>query len=165
MLPRECLANWLLCAAVNSAHPDRLAFTSPPTDVGGDGVIVDQVNGETWVMEHVSVLKAREQGAKRLDERILEAIGSKQAKGAAYASGKTLVVFVDSDPEEWFPNRVARALPQLDFEAVWVVGLHGVSQGEYSYNVTRLDARRGDAPVWRITINAAFDDWSVEHIQ
>jgi hypothetical protein len=31
--------------------------------------------------------------------------------GEPYASGKTLIVFLDAAVGEWFPNRVARALP------------------------------------------------------
>jgi len=41
MLPREAIANWLLCAAANSRlGPDRMTFCSDPT--GGDGIIYDR---------------------------------------------------------------------------------------------------------------------------
>ena len=52
---------------------------------------------------------------------VLAAVAQKQGKGgAAYASGKTLIVFLDSGTGEWFPNRAAKALPKLvDFAAVW----------------------------------------------
>jgi hypothetical protein len=69
----------------------------------------------------------RQSGGNNADAQalILEAIELKRSKGgAAYASGKTLIVFLDADAGAWFPNRVARALPQpLHFAAVWVVGL------------------------------------------
>jgi hypothetical protein len=40
---------------------------------------------------------------------ILNAIDEKRNKGrSAYASGKTLVVFVNASTGEWFPNGVAR---------------------------------------------------------
>jgi hypothetical protein len=37
MLPRELLANWLLCATVNAVEGRQLVFSSDP--IGGDGVI------------------------------------------------------------------------------------------------------------------------------
>lgn len=163
MLSRECLANWLLCAAINFLYPERLTFTSAPTAVGGDGVIVDTVTEETWVTEHVSVLPPRDDKMENIETLILNAISDKQNKGgAAYASGKTLVVFLDAGLGEWFPNDIAKRLPApLAFEAVWVVGLHGVEEGEYVYNVTRLDLSCGSVPIWRIRINKDFDSWKI----
>ena len=58
----------------------------------------------------------RQSGGAATDPRalILGAIDDNEKKGgAAYASGKPLVVFVNADPGEWYPNRVARALPYL----------------------------------------------------
>jgi hypothetical protein len=81
---------------------------------------------------------------------ILKAIARKQAKGgAAYASGKTLVVFTNAgNHTKWFPNRVARQLPgTVDFAAVWVVALQTVeADGAYVYGVTSLDLSAGNAP-------------------
>jgi hypothetical protein len=66
------------------------------------------------------------------ETRILKAIDKKRDKGgAAYAAGKTLIVFLDAGAGTWFPNRVARRLPDpLHFAAVWVVGLQGVEASE-----------------------------------
>ena len=58
------------------------------------------------------------------------------------------------------PKKVAKKLPKLDFEAVWVVGLHG-DGSKYVYGVTRLDLRRGNAPTWLISINDNFNSWAV----
>lgn len=161
---REILANLMMCIAVNSNHePGRLTFTSDPT--GGDGVIHDTKTGETWPTEHVIV--ARQSGQPDIEALILKAIAHKQEKGGkAYASGKTLVVFLNAASNmPWRPHRIAKQLPaELHFEAVWVVGLHGIEEGQYSYNVTRLDAARG-TPVWRITISKTFEGWTVEPIQ
>jgi hypothetical protein len=98
---------------------------------------------------------------------ILKAIGLKQNKGgAAYASGKTLVVFLNAGAGIWYPNRVAKQLPRpLDFAAVWVVGLHGGDAGEYIYNATLLDVSEGDAPAWRVRLSEAFDAWKVDGVQ
>ena len=165
---RELLANFLLCVALNSAtHADRLTFFSDP--LGGDGVIYDTVTEETWPTEHILV--PRNGGVRSeaipLEARILKAIESKQSKGgAAYASGKTLLVFLNAgESEPWFPNKVAKQLPALDFSAVWVVGLQTFEAGEYVYNVMRLDLRQGNAPVWRVRIGKGFDAWSVEPVQ
>src|SRR5262249_2889519 len=75
-----------------------------------------------------------------LETQILAAIGQKQTKGgAAYAEGKTLIVFLNAGGGPWLPNKVARQLlTPLDFDDVWVVGLQRVEAGEYVYGVTRL---------------------------
>src|SRR5690349_8794385 len=88
----------------------------------------------------------------------------KQNKGgAAYASGKTLIVFLNKQGGEWYPNRVAKSLPHVDFESVWVVGLQNVINGEYNYNVTQLNAN--GCPIWQIHIKKTFDDWEIKRIQ
>jgi hypothetical protein len=165
---REILANWLLCVAVNSMHPppDRLTFTSDP--LGSDGIICDNVTGEIWPTEHVLVPFIPGSQATAVEALIFKAIGKKHNKGgAAYASGKTLVVFLNAGGEQWYPNKVANQLPSsVHFEAVWVVGLQTVEEtGEYIYAVTRLDLAHGNAPTWRVRIAKNFDAWQVEAIQ
>jgi hypothetical protein len=97
---------------------------------------------------------------------ILNAIGQKHCKGEPYAAGKTLIVFLEGDAGEWFPSKVAQQLPDpLLFKEVWVVGLQGVFEGEYVYNVTRLDISEGVAPVARVRLGKQFDTWAVEWFQ
>ena len=98
---------------------------------------------------------------------ILEKIEQKRSKGGAtYPAGKTLVVFLEAGAGVWFPNRVARQLPEpLYFSAAWVVGLQGVEEGEYVYNVTCLDISEGNAPALRVRIGKNFDTWTVDRIQ
>jgi len=166
MRSREVLANLLLCIAVNSVtSPDRLIFTSAPDDVGGDGIIYDNVGGVGIPTEHVMVPAIPKNMGRDADDLILEAINLKVKKGgSAYAAGKTLVVFLFQGAGEWYPNKVARRLPDpLLFDAAWVVGLHGVEDGRYAYNVTRLD--RQHAPAWRVRFNKDFDGWEVEPVQ
>lgn len=92
MRPREMLANWLLCAAVEAIENRKLLFYSDP--IGGDGIIRDEVTGETWQTEHVYVTQhSPGPNAKAL---ILDAIAHKQIDGAPYCRGKTLVVFLDT---------------------------------------------------------------------
>jgi hypothetical protein len=165
---REALANLLLCIAVNSVtKPDRLTFTSAPSDVGGDGIIYDTETEETWKTEHVMVPNLPGSTADDTEALILEKIELKRSKGGeAYAAGKTLVVFLNACSGVWFPNNVTKRLPApLYFDAVWVVGLQGVEDGEYVYTVTRLDLSQGNAPTWRIRIGRSFDAWLVEVIQ
>lgn len=128
MRSREALANWLLCVSANDAIGEhRLNFTSDPA--GGDGIIFDTETGETVQTEHVYIPSPRVGApANNVEAQILQAVDKKRKKGGgAYASGKTLVVFSDS-VGQWFPNRVARRLPNpLYFDMVWVVvSLHGV---------------------------------------
>ena len=151
MLPREMVANWLVCAVINAGEgAERLIFTSDPT--GGDGVIYNTETEHTWPTEHVMVPRAPEGETPDTKALILKAVALKQEKGgAAYASGKTLVVFLEAGGEvHWFPNAVAKALPKIDFDSVWVVGLQGVRDDAYVYGVTLLDAGEGAAPTWSV---------------
>jgi hypothetical protein len=164
MLSREMLANWLLCVAVNSTDNRELTFSSDP--IGGDGILCDSASGETWPTEHVMVPRLRPGETGDAEALILEAMEHKRSKGAAYATGKTLVVFLEAGAGTWFPNRVARQLPApLLFAAVWVVGLQAVEAGEYIYNVTCLDISDGDAPALRVKVEKDFNTWTVERIQ
>ncbi len=164
--PRELWGNWLLCVAVNAvtAAAERLTFTTDPEGIVGDGVIYDTVTERACPMEHVLARRTAKDKDLDAETLILRAVNKKQKKGAAYASGKTLAVLLE-DGGEWIPNKVAKQLPELDFEAVWVIGLQGVQDGEYVYNVTRLDLSRGNAPVWRVRIAKDFDDWNVDLVQ
>jgi hypothetical protein len=165
MRSREILANWLLCVAINSTDDRALTFSSDP--IGGDGIICDSATGETWPTEHVMVPRLRPGQTGDSEALILKAIEQKRSKGgAAYAAGKTLIVFLDAGAGIWFPNKVARQLPQpLHFAAAWVVGLQGVEEGEYVYNVTTLDLSDGNTPALRVRVGKDFDTWTVERIQ
>ena len=162
---REILANWLLCATINAVDARSLTFSSDPT--GGDGIVQDATTGDTWQTEHVYV--PPQAGCESPDAKtlILNAIEQKRSKGgAAYAEGKTLVVFLDAAAGAWYPNAVARALPEpLLFDAVWAVGLQRVEDGDYIYGVTLLDISGGNAPAYLIRINSAFDTWEVTDVQ
>jgi hypothetical protein len=165
MRSREVLANWLLCATINAVDKRELVFSSDP--IGSDGIVQDGATGQTWPTEHVLV--PRQSACDGLDAKalILNAIEQKRAKGgAAYASGKTLVVLLDAGGGEWFPNKLARELPSLlHFAAVWVVGLQKVEDGAYIYGVTLLDTSSGNAPTYLVRISNSFDSWEVTDIQ
>jgi hypothetical protein len=165
MRSREILANWLLCATINAATGGKLTFSSDP--VGGDGIICDTVTGQTWPTEHVIVPRLRPGQTADAETLILKAIEKKISKGgAAYATGKTLIVFLDAGAGVWLPNRIARQLPNpLHFATVWVVGLQGVEAGEYVYGVTHLDMSRGNAPTFVVRLGKDFDTWEVRPIQ
>jgi hypothetical protein len=165
--PRELVANWMICAAVNAEEEgvgERMAFHSDP--VGGDGIIVDSKTGETWPTEHVLVPMPRTASVLDIEASIAKAVADKQKKGgAAYATGKTLVVFLNSGGGEWKPTRVTKNLPAHDFGAVWVVGLCSALDGEYVYGVANLHLEIGQAPAWTVHIAKDFGSWSVERKQ
>jgi hypothetical protein len=168
MLPREVLANVLICAVANfESEPERFGFVGLDDPIGGDGVIEDSQTDETFPTEHVLVPDLKGGAPEDIQALILGQIALKQGKGkVAYAGGKTLVVFVNAVGGPWFPNRVAKSLPKpLDFAAVWVVGLHGVENSEYSYNVMQLDQEAGATDIWRVRIAADFNSWQVERVQ
>jgi hypothetical protein len=165
--PRELVANWLLCVAFNHEHrsPERLTFISDPLD--GDGILYDTETEATYPTEHVLVPDAHDKTVD-VEALILKAINDKRNKGgAAYARGKTLVVFLNAGGGgRWVPNGLARRLPDpLHFAVVWVVGLHHIEAGEYTYGVSSLDVSEGDAPTFLIRIGSDFDSWETTRIQ
>lgn len=164
---RELLANWLLCVVANSWYKmERFTFTSDPS--GGDGLLHDNVTGKSLPTEHVLVPRVSGPRPSSIEAAILRAIEKKKRKGgAAYASGKTLVVFLNSGGGEWFPNKVARRLPvPLHFVDAWVVGLQRVeNSGEYVYGVSLLDLGPGNAPSWLVSVAPDFSSWQVETVQ
>lgn len=164
MLPRELVANWLLTVVGNFfTRSERFQFTTDPR--GGDGIIYDTISAEGVWTEHVIVRAASPGDRKDVQSQILQAVTKKIAKGGpAYARGKTLIVFMFSggDGAQWWPDKVAAALPQpLHFDAVWVVGFQRFAAGDYIYAVTRLDLRRGHAPAWWVRIASDFRSWGV----
>lgn len=167
MLVREFLGNWLVCAAVNIGQPDRLIFTSDPTD--GDGVFLDTLTGITQRSEHVAVLLRP--GTPNLtgqaEALILQRIKEKNDRGASYGAGRCLVVLMEEAAGQYWPNRLGPALPTpLHFAAVWVVGLQSVDgEGYYYYSAALLDPAGGDAPIIDIRIAPDFQSWEVERRQ
>lgn len=161
--PRELLANLLICAAGNWDDPqNRLTVCTDP--FGGDGLIFNEAHGGYMVTEHVFV-PSKEGNAEGVEGKLLSAIEHKKKKGATYCAGKDLVIFSEAKGV-WKPNDIARRIAgRHDFETVWVVHLENASNQGYSYCVSWLDARGGNAPSWRVSINAEFTDWQVERIQ
>ena len=167
MRSREMLGNWLICAAKNSTEgSERYTFTSDPVD--GDGVVLDSTTGNTWRTEHVMVPPFREGETHDIYVAILDAVTAKQKKGgAAYAAGKTLVVFLEAGGNtQWYPNLIAKKLPETDFGQVLIVGLQYVEQNYgYVYGVTAADITGGNAPTWKVRINPDFEGWQIEQLQ
>jgi hypothetical protein len=169
LLPREIWANWLLCAALNSERqPDeQLVFTTNPESMIGDGVIYDQKGKGAWRFEHVYVRPQSPTEPTTIEALISSAAGDKQQKGyKAYASGKTLLVYVDAGGGRiWHPNKAAKAIPSNDFLDVWAVSFAGAVTYEWIYGVALLSAEGVDAPTFQVRINKQRPRWSVIRIQ
>jgi hypothetical protein len=167
MRPREVVVNWLMCAVLSFEKGQPWCFTSDPT--GGDGVIYDPVAEQPWPTEHVIVMPAGANETRNIDALILDAVQSKEARGAEYARGKTLIVFLAAGLGEWKPNVVARKLPPGHFKNVWVVGLHGpVEDGRYTYGVTCIRTGldpESNAPIWLVQLHETFESWEVKCVQ
>jgi hypothetical protein len=133
MLPREALANWLLCVALSKTSGRSLTFTSDPT--GGDGLIIDSSTRDAVaLMEHVMAPSPSGRVEPEPKALILRAVDKKRDKGVAYADLKTLCVFLNADVgnRTWHPNKVTRELPNpLYFKNVWVIGLERVVEGDH----------------------------------
>lgn len=89
---REILVNWLLCVVANfEQKTEQFKICTDPQ--GGDGIIYNTTKNLAWPTEHVLVSQ-RNNGSEDIQSLILKQIKNKQDKGgAAYASGKTLIVF------------------------------------------------------------------------
>jgi hypothetical protein len=168
MRSREAVVNWLLCAVANAVDQRQLSFVTTNDLIGGDGIIHDENTKEIFPIEHVMVPSRSGGLGTDAHALILKAINDKRNKGgASYASGKTLVVFLNAGSGEWFPNRIVQALPNpLYFAAVWAVSLQKVEDdGAYVYGVTHLDIGQGDAPIFLVRISNDFDAWEVTTLQ
>jgi hypothetical protein len=112
--------------------------------------------------EHVMVAKRRdgqrpEESAELL---VLTQVEKKLAKGgAAYASNKMLVVYLDADVAGYSPRALRACLPaNLAFEGVWLV----VPQaGRWDYDVVCFGEAMPEPQTYRVSITEAFDDWTV----
>jgi hypothetical protein len=168
LLVREALGNWLVCAVLNDRNSDhdRYTFTTEPRDgPGADGAILDKTTGEALAAEHVMVAKRRDgqRPQESAEQLVLALVEKKLAKGgAAYASGKALVVYLDADVAGYSPRALREHLPaDLAFEAVWLV----VPQaGRWDYDVVFLGGQALDPPTYRVSIMEAFDDWTVTRL-
>src|SRR5258708_1376153 len=131
LLPRELLANLLICFAGNFEDPkNRLTVCTDP--LGGDGLIFNQNHGGYMSTEHVFVPAPRGRDLHSVEQKILAAVAHKNKKGARYASGKDLVVFSEA-AGAWHPNQTARRLIGVHgFESVWVTHLESAENQEYS---------------------------------
>lgn len=164
LLPREILANWLLCAVGNAQEPERnFTFSNDPLGCG-DGIIMDTTTDYKMVTEHVFIPKHQKDDKATGEELFLAAIQKKQEKGGkAYAKGKHLVVFADG-AGIWFPNKVGQAIAgKHDFQEVWGVGLEGVDGDNYSYWVVNFNEKH--SPAASVNINFQDKSWTVSVIQ
>lgn len=165
VLPRELLANLLICFAGNFQDPkNRLTVCTDP--LGGDGLIFNQNHGGYMSTEHVFVPAPKDGDTQSVESKILAAVAHKNKKGTQYASGKDLVIFSEANGM-WHPNRTARRLiASHSFENVWVVHLENPNGQEYSYCVVWLEVSQGNAaPAWRVRIANDFKSHAVERIQ
>jgi hypothetical protein len=75
-------------------------------------------------------------------------------------------VFLDAGAGVWYPNQVAKQLPDpLLFATVWVAGLQGVEDGEYVYGVTNLDLTGDKVPTLLVRVSRDFNSWQVTRMQ
>lgn len=166
MRSREVLANWLLCAVFIAEEGEQLTFGSD--QLGGDGIVWSESTGQVWPTEHVMVPRTGAEKNPDVEKRILDAIVQKNSKGgAAYASGKTLIVFIDPPVCRGYPIGWRRTcLNRFISTVAWAVGLQKVTEdGSYIYAFTSLDPEHDPVPIWLVRILPSFDEWDVRRIQ
>ncbi|OGN06898.1 MAG: hypothetical protein A2750_03020 [Candidatus Yanofskybacteria bacterium RIFCSPHIGHO2_01_FULL_45_42] len=161
--PREAWANWLICVVLRHMHKRDITFME---DDKGDGFIVDKERIIIVPTEHVSALNIPK--GKKLpsgEQRVIDAIDLKIAKGIEYAKGKLLVVFFDG-AGEFYRNRIRESIfGRHSFEAVFCVGLLDSSEKGYSYSVTEFRDSFGDQSVThKVEISGDFIDWKISQV-
>jgi len=160
--PREAWANWLLCIVLRKLHGERLTFAEDPS---GDGFIVDKNTGELIPTEHVSALENPLNELPKGEDRIINAINLKIAKGDEYAEGKWLVVFFDG-AGEFYRNKIRENIKgRHHFGAVYCIGLLTSDESGYTYIVTEFKESHGEQSItFKIEINGDFTDWKISQI-
>lgn len=161
--PREAWANWLICVVLRKMHKRDITFME---DDKGDGFIVDKDKKIIVSTEHVSALNIPK--GKELpsgEQRVIDAINLKTAKGSDYAKEKLLVVFFDG-AGEFFRSKIREAIfGKHNFEAVFCVGLLNSGKDGYSYSVTEFRDSFGNQSVThKVEINGNFTDWKISQI-
>ncbi|MDO8569836.1 MAG: hypothetical protein Q7R89_03665 [bacterium] len=161
--PREAWANWLICAVLRQMHKRDITFME---DDKGDGFIVDKDKKIIVPTEHVSALNIPK--GKNLptgEQRVIDAINLKIAKGPEYAQNKLLVTFFDG-AGEFFRNKIRESIfGRHGFEAVFCVGLLNSGKDGYSYSVSEFRDSFGDQSVThKVEINGDFTNWKVSQI-
>ena len=163
LLPREAWASWLICVVLRKMYSRDITFMEDDTC---DGFIVDKDLKLAFPTEHVSALDIPE-GKKQAtgEQRVIDAINLKIARGSDYAREKILVVFFDG-AGQYFRNKIRETVfGRHDFEAVFCVGLLTSSESGYSYYVTEFRDSFGDQSVThKVEINWNFTDWQITQI-
>jgi hypothetical protein len=122
--------------------------------------------GLALATEHVMVPRRRDgqPSKERAEQLVSAAILQKLAKGgAAYPSGKVLVIYFDADVAGYSPRAFREHVPaDLAFEDVWIVLTQA---GRLEYDVVYLDRTTLDPPTYRVSITEAFDDWKVKWLR
>jgi len=161
--PREAWANWLVCAVLRYMHKRDITFME---DDKGDGFIVDKDRKIIVPTEHVSALNIPM--GKKLpggEQRVIDAINLKIARGHEYARNKLLVAFFDG-AGEFFRNRIRENIfGRHGFEAVFCVGLLNSGEDGYSYSVSEFrDSFSNQSVTHKVEINGDFTDWETSQI-
>jgi len=161
--PREAWANWLICVVLRHMHKRDITFME---DDKGDGFIVDKEKVVIVPTEHVSALNIPK--GKKLstgEQRVIDAIDLKIAKGVEYAKGKLLVVFFDG-AGLFYRNKIRESIfGRHSFEAVFCVGLLDSNENGYSYSVTEFRDSFGDQSIThRVEIDEDFTDWKISQV-
>ncbi|MDP2705562.1 MAG: hypothetical protein U1D31_02920 [Patescibacteria group bacterium] len=161
--PREAWANWLVCVVLRKIHGRDISFME---DDEGDGFIVDRELGLAFQTEHVSALNVPK--GKQLpdgEQRVLDAINLKIARGRDYAHEKLLVVFFDG-AGQFFRSKIRENIfGRHNFEAVFCVGLLDSGPNGYSYSITEFRDSFGNQSVThKVEIDIDFSDWKITKI-
>lgn len=160
LLPREAWGNWLTSVVLRKMHDRDITFADSDE---GDGFIVDKSLKSIFPTEHVSALDIPE-GRKwpSGEQRAIEAINLKIAKGHEYARGKILVAFFDG-AGEFFRSKIREAIfRKHNFEAVFCVGFLTSDNTGYAYSVTEFrDSFEDRSITHKVDINNDFMDYCV----
>lgn len=162
--PREAWGNWLVCVVLRKMQERDITFME---DDSGDGYIVDRDLGLVFPTEHVSALEIpKGKDLPKGEQRVIDAIEMKIARGEEYARNKILVVFFDG-AGEFYRSEIRESIyGRHNFEAVFCVGLLEDEESGYAYSVTEFRDSFGDKSIThRVDINSNFTEWEISQIK
>lgn len=144
LLPREILANWILCIPLVHVASHDCVMTAPIQEDGTDGGIFDATTGLHHRFQHVYVptRETPEGGVQKINDLVVGKLGLKSRKGKGYAEGVELVIFSDAIGLVEPKSIGGEIKGTHNFKSVYALAIEKKDKDGYHYWLTVLDAPR-----------------------
>ncbi len=144
LLPREILANWILCIPLLHDANHECVMTAPLQEDGTDGGVFDTTTGLHHKFQHVYVptLETPKGAVREINDLFSKKFELKARKGKVYADGVELVIFSDAIGlvEPTTINKIIKG--NHGFKSVYALAIEKKDRDGYHYWLTVLDSPR-----------------------